>query len=60
MRNIDFSDITFGILTTCIALAVLALVGLMIVIGYISIDDYKNNRYVDKSEITIVQEGVNK
>lgn len=53
-----FIDFMFGVLLCIGALAVLALIGILVTMTWLAVDDYKNNEYTSKSEITIIQEEV--
>ena len=53
-----FIDFMFGVMLFFGTLAILALIGIVVTMTWIAVDDYKNNEYTDKSEITIIQKEV--
>lgn len=50
-----FTDFMFGVFLFFGSLAILAIIGIMVIMTWLAVDDYKNNEYTDKSEITIIQ-----
>ena len=50
-----FTDFMFGVFLFFGSLAILAIIGIMVIMAWLAVDDYKNNEYTDKSEITIIQ-----
>lgn len=53
-----FTDFMFGLFLFVGSVAILAIVGIVVTMTWLAVDDYKNNEYTDKSEITIIQKEV--